>query len=80
MRLWYGIKYVLPEAESVANYLLVTNYEVVLSNGTIVSANTQSNPDLFWALKGGGNQFGTLVTLMCSVDSDHHRYCHQICH
>jgi hypothetical protein len=38
--------------------LLVLNYEVVLSNATIVNANATSNPDLFWALKGGGNQFG----------------------
>lgn len=39
----------------------VTNYEVVLANGTIVNANAQSNPDLFWALKGGGNQFGIVT-------------------
>lgn len=44
--------------ERVVDYFLVTNYEVVLANGTIVNANAQSNPDLFWALKGGGNQFG----------------------
>jgi hypothetical protein len=36
----------------------VVNYEVVLSNAAIVNANTTSNPDLFWALKGGGDQFG----------------------
>jgi FAD/FMN-containing dehydrogenase len=36
----------------------IVNYEVVLSNGTIVNANSQSHVDLFWALKGGGNQFG----------------------
>lgn len=38
--------------------LSVLNYEVVLSNAKIVNANATSNPDLFWALKGGGNQFG----------------------
>jgi hypothetical protein len=38
--------------------LSVLSYEVVLSNGAIVNANATSNPDLFWALKGGGNQFG----------------------
>ncbi len=36
----------------------VVNYEVVLSDGAIVNANAKSNPDLFWALKGGGDQFG----------------------
>ncbi|OWP00880.1 hypothetical protein B2J93_2573 [Marssonina coronariae] len=39
----------------------IQSYEVVLSNGTIVNANTDSNPDLFWALKGGGNQFGIVT-------------------
>ena len=38
----------------------VVNYEVVLSNATIVNANSTANPDLYWALKGGGNQFGTM--------------------
>lgn len=38
----------------------IVNYEVVLSNATIVNANSNENVDLFWALKGGGNQFGKL--------------------
>jgi hypothetical protein len=45
---------------SFTNFDAVINYEVVLSNGTIVNANAQSHSDLFFALKGGGNQFGTL--------------------
>lgn len=36
----------------------VVNYEVVLANASIVNANADSNTALFWALKGGGNQFG----------------------
>jgi FAD/FMN-containing dehydrogenase len=36
----------------------VVNYEVVLANAAIVNANASSNSDLYWALKGGGNQFG----------------------
>ncbi|KAF3393067.1 putative FAD-linked oxidoreductase [Talaromyces pinophilus] len=36
----------------------VTNYQIVLANGSIVDANSQSNPDLFQALKGGNNNFG----------------------
>jgi FAD/FMN-containing dehydrogenase len=36
----------------------VVNYEVVLANASIVNANASSNSDLYWALKGGGNQFG----------------------
>lgn len=32
--------------------------EVVLPNGTSASASKTKNPDLFFAVKGGGNQFG----------------------
>ncbi|KAJ5098293.1 hypothetical protein N7532_005294 [Penicillium argentinense] len=39
----------------------VVNYEIVLADGSIVQANKTSNPDLFWALKGGSSNFG-LVT------------------
>ncbi|CAG9997104.1 unnamed protein product [Clonostachys byssicola] len=39
----------------------VLSYDVVLGNGTQVVANATSNPGLFWALKGGGSNFG-LVT------------------
>ncbi|KIN06284.1 hypothetical protein OIDMADRAFT_155290 [Oidiodendron maius Zn] len=40
----------------------VVNYEVVLADASIINANATSNPDLFWALKGGGNQFGIVTT------------------
>lgn len=41
----------------------VINFEVVLPNGTIANANKTSNPDLWWALKGGGNRFGIVTKL-----------------
>lgn len=37
------------------------SYDVVLGNGTQVVANATSNPDLFWALKGGANNFGVVT-------------------
>ncbi|PSK58778.1 hypothetical protein B9Z65_6793 [Elsinoe australis] len=40
----------------------VTSYEVILGNGTLVTASSSSNPDLFWALKGGTNNFGVVTT------------------
>ncbi|OTB15927.1 hypothetical protein K445DRAFT_317556 [Daldinia sp. EC12] len=39
----------------------VKNFEIVLSDGTITNANSSVNPDLFWALKGGGPNFGIVT-------------------
>jgi FAD/FMN-containing dehydrogenase len=39
----------------------VVNFEVVLAGGKAVNANAQENQDLFWALKGGLNNFGTFL-------------------
>ncbi|KIJ33023.1 Glucooligosaccharide oxidase [Sphaerobolus stellatus SS14] len=36
--------------------------EVVLANGSIVTASTTSNEDLFWALRGGGPSFGIVTS------------------
>ncbi|RYP54688.1 hypothetical protein DL769_010309 [Monosporascus sp. CRB-8-3] len=37
------------------------NYEVVLASGEIVDANAHSYADLFWALRGGGGNFGIVT-------------------
>ena len=37
--------------------------EAVLANGTIVTASSTSNPDLWWALRGGGNRFAIITNL-----------------
>lgn len=39
----------------------VLEYEVVLASGDIVTANASENNDLFWALKGGGPNFGIVT-------------------
>ncbi|KAL6400089.1 FAD binding domain-containing protein [Ilyonectria robusta] len=39
----------------------VLSYDVVLGNGTQVVANATSNPDLFWALKGGAGNYGIVT-------------------
>ncbi|KAJ5741338.1 hypothetical protein N7533_010747 [Penicillium manginii] len=39
----------------------VVSYDVVLGNGTQITAKKSSHKDLFWALKGGANNYG-LVT------------------
>lgn len=39
----------------------VLSYDVVLGNGTQVTAAKDSHPDLFWALKGGANNYGVVT-------------------
>ncbi|OJJ42849.1 hypothetical protein ASPZODRAFT_136991 [Penicilliopsis zonata CBS 506.65] len=39
----------------------VENYQVVLADGSIVDVNLASYPDLYWALRGGGNNFGIVT-------------------
>ncbi|KAJ7756645.1 FAD dependent oxidoreductase [Mycena metata] len=39
----------------------VTAYDLVRPNGSIVSVTAASDPDLFFALKGGGNNFGIVT-------------------
>jgi len=39
----------------------VVNYDVVLGNGTQMTVNQTSHSDLFWALKGGANNFGIIT-------------------
>jgi hypothetical protein len=41
----------------------VSNFQVVLGDGTIVDANATVNHDLFFALKGGNNNFGIVTRI-----------------
>ncbi|ETS82461.1 hypothetical protein PFICI_04337 [Pestalotiopsis fici W106-1] len=56
-----GISYYSPQVGWTCD--TVVNFEVVLSSGDIVNANSTSNPDLYRALKGGGNNFGVVTAI-----------------
>lgn len=41
----------------------VVAVEVVLADGSLVRADAENHPDLFWALRGGGGSFGVVTAL-----------------
>ncbi|RYO80892.1 hypothetical protein DL766_010441 [Monosporascus sp. MC13-8B] len=41
--------------------------QVILADGSLVNANAESHTDLFWALKGGGNNFGIVTSFTLST-------------
>ncbi|KAL8880398.1 MAG: hypothetical protein Q9198_002184 [Flavoplaca austrocitrina] len=39
----------------------VDSYDVVTASGALITASAKDYPDLYWALRGGGNNFGLVV-------------------
>ena len=40
----------------------VRSFEIVTANGKLMRANAEENPDLYWALRGGGGNFGVVTS------------------
>jgi hypothetical protein len=42
--------------------------EVVLANGKLVKANKDNKPDLYWAIRGGGGNFGVITSFLFKLN------------
>ena len=45
----------------------VLSAQIVTVDGRTIEASQKSNPDLFWAIRGGGGNFGVLTSLECRL-------------
>ena len=56
---------------TIDNFLEV---EMVLADGRIVTANDKQNSDLFWAVRGGGGNFGVVTSFLFKAHDIHTNY------
>jgi FAD/FMN-containing dehydrogenase len=48
--------------------------EMVLADGRVVTANAKQNADLFWAVRGGGGNFGVVTSFLFKAHPIHTNY------
>jgi FAD/FMN-containing dehydrogenase len=64
---WFGRKYGLAASS-------VRAFELVTADGLLVRADREHEPDLFWALRGGGGSFGIITALELELVRVHEAY------
>jgi FAD/FMN-containing dehydrogenase len=47
----------------------ILEVDVVLANGVLVTASQEKNADLFWAIRGGGGNFGIVTSILFQLHS-----------
>ena len=60
-----GVGYLAPSHGLTCD--VVESMDVVLANGEVVRADAESHPDLYWALRGGGGNFGIATSFQYRV-------------
>ncbi|KAI5866329.1 FAD-binding domain-containing protein [Durotheca rogersii] len=45
----------------------IASYEVVLASGEIINVDSETNADLYWALRGGGGNFGIVTKFVADT-------------
>ena len=52
----------------------ILSVDMVLANGKFVIANAKENSDLFWAIRGGGGNFGVVTSFLYKAQPVHTQY------
>ncbi len=53
----------------------ILEVDMVLADGSCVTANAKENEDLFWAIRGGGGNFGIITSFLISGTSCPYQLC-----
>jgi FAD/FMN-containing dehydrogenase len=61
-----GVGYLVREHGLTIDHLV--SAEIVLADGSVVTASGSENPDLFWAIRGAGANFGIVTSFEFEVD------------
>ena len=67
-----GLGYLTPKYGLTIDNLL--SADMVLADGSVVTASADENPDLFWAIRGGGGNFGIVTSFLFKANPVHTIY------